>query len=201
MNADDWIADNGASVADLETNENNPGGYDAINRYGDENLNPTLNQMIYGLDGEIDTASILQYPGLDRWHRKGYWEKDLVDYDTENLKTSLGLYSLFDNDMMLSATSSFSTGTTVYQGDNRFSLKDILFFQNKIELKKDNDFFIRLYATHEDAGNSYDANNTTGTHLFTSSLGCDSTVTETETILSQPFAKTNVSCPVGLAPL
>ena len=157
MNADDWVADNGASVADLETNENNPGGYDAINRYGDENLNPTLNQMIYGLDGEIDTASILQYPGLDRWHRKGYWEKDLVDYDTENLKTSLGLYSLFDNDMMLSATSSFSTGTTVYQGDNRFSLKDILFFQNKIELKKDNDFFIRLYATHEDAGNSYDA--------------------------------------------
>ena len=157
MNADDWVADNGASVADLETNENNPGGYDAINRYGDENLNPTLNQMIYGLDGEIDTASILQYPGLDRWHRKGYWEKDLVDYDTENLKTSLGLYSLFDNDMMLSATSSFSTGTTVYQGDNRFSLKDILFFQNKIELKRDNDFFIRLYATHEDAGNSYDA--------------------------------------------
>ena len=28
-----------------------------------------------------------------------------------------------------------------------------------------------------------------------------SSVTETETILSQPFAKTNVSCPVGLAPL
>ena len=40
MSADDWVADNGASVADLETNENNPGGYDAINRYGDENLNP-----------------------------------------------------------------------------------------------------------------------------------------------------------------
>ena len=157
MNADDWVADNEASVADLETNINNPGGYDAINRYGDENLNPTLNQMVYGLDGEVDTASIMQYPGLDRWHRRGYWEKDLVDYDTENLKTSLGLYSLFDNNVMLSATSSFSTGTTVYQGDNRFSLKDILFFQNKIELKKDNDFFIRLYATHEDAGNSYDA--------------------------------------------
>ena len=157
MNANDWVADNAASVADLETNENNPGGYDAINRYGDENLNPTLNQMIYGLDGEIDTASILQYPGLERWHRRGYWEKDLVDYDTENLKTSLGLYSSFDNNMMLSASSSFSTGTTVYQGENRFSLKDILFFQNKLELKRDNDFFIRLYATHEDAGNSYDA--------------------------------------------
>ena len=31
MNADDWVADNEASVADLETNINNPGGYDAIN--------------------------------------------------------------------------------------------------------------------------------------------------------------------------
>ena len=157
MNADDWVADNEASVADLETDINNPGGYDAINRYGDENLNPTLNQMVYGLDGEVDTASIMQYPGLDRWHRRGYWERDLVDYDTENLKTSFGMHYLFDNSMQLFSSSNFSTGTTVYQGDNRFSLKNIRFFQNKIELKKDNDFFIRLYATHEDAGDSYDA--------------------------------------------
>ena len=157
MSADDWVADNGASVADLETNENNPGGYDAINRYGDENLNPTLNQMIYGLNGEADTASIMAYPGLERWHRKGYWEQDLVDYNTENLKTSFGMHYLFDNSMQLYSSSNFSTGTTVYQGDNRFSLKNIRFFQNKIELKKDNDFFIRLYATHENAGDSYDA--------------------------------------------
>ena len=157
MSADDWVADNGASVADLETNENNPGGYDAINRYGDENLNPTLNQMIYGLNGEADTASIMAYPGLERWHRKGYWEQDLVDYNTENLKTSFGMHYLFDNSMQLYSSSNFSTGTTVYQGDNRFSLKNIRFFQNKIELKKDNDFFIRLYATHENTEDSYDA--------------------------------------------
>jgi len=157
MNADDWVADNSASVADLETNESSPGGYDAVNRYGDENLSPILNQMIYGLDGEADTASIMAYPGLERWHRKGYWEQDLVDYNTENLKTSFGMHYLFDNSMELFSSSNFSTGTTVYQGDNRFSLKNIRFFQNKLELKKDNDFFIRLYATHEDAGDSYDA--------------------------------------------
>ena len=127
MSADDWVADNGASVADLETNENNPGGYDAINRYGDENLNPTLNQMIYGLNGEADTASIMAYPGLERWHRKGYWEQDLVDYNTENLKTSFGMHYLFDNSMQLYSSSNFSTGTTVYQGDNRFSLKTLDF--------------------------------------------------------------------------
>ena len=157
MNAYDWVADNASSVADLETDVNNPGGYDAVNRYGDENLNPTLNQMIYSLTGQVDSGTVRNYPGLKRWHKKGYWEKDLVDYNTENLKTSLGLYYKFDNEMLLSSSSSFSTGTTVYQGDNRFSLKDIKFFQNKIELKKENDFFIRLYATHEDAGNSYDA--------------------------------------------
>ena len=157
MNANDWVADNDASVADLETNESNPGGYDAVNRYGDENLSPILNQMIYGLDGKVDTASILQYPGLKRWHRNGYNEKDLVDYDTENLKTSFEFNYLFKNNVELITTSNFSTGTTVYQGDNRFSLKDIRFFQNKLEIKKDKDFFLRFYATHENAGNSYDA--------------------------------------------
>ena len=157
MNADDWVANNASSVADLETDENNPGGYDAVNRYGDENDNPLLNQMTNSLTGEIDSVAVRNYAGLKRWHRKGYWEKDLVDYDTENLKSSLGLYYKFDGDVQLSSSSNFSTGTTVYQGDNRFSLKDIKFFQNKIELKKDNNFFIRLYATHEDAGNSYDA--------------------------------------------
>jgi outer membrane cobalamin receptor len=157
MNANDWVADNSNSVANLETNEDTPGGYDAINRYGDENLNPILNQMIYGLDGNVDTATILDYPGLKRWHRTGYWEKDLVDYNTENLKTSIGFHYLFKNSMELFSSSNFSTGTTVYQGDNRFSLKNIQFFQNKLELKKENDFFIRLYSTHEDAGDSYDA--------------------------------------------
>ena len=126
-----------ASVADLETNENNPGGYDAINRYGDENLNPTLNQMIYGLDGEADTASIMAYPGLERWHRKGYWEKDLVDYDTENLKTSFGIYYLFDNSMhAFCYSSNFLLELLFIKETTDLVLKDILFFQNKIELKK-----------------------------------------------------------------
>ena len=35
----------------------------------------------------------------------------------------------------------YGTGTTIYQGDNRFSLRDIQFFQNIIELKKKNKFF------------------------------------------------------------
>ena len=150
MKADDWVADNNASVEGLDTDKSNPGGYDAVNRYGDENLSPNINNA-------TDASAIWQTPGLGRWHRTGYWEQDIVDYDTKNLKTSLALHYLFNPELELIAASNFGTGTTVYQGDNRFSLKDILFFQNRIELRKKEDFFVRAYATHEDAGNSYDA--------------------------------------------
>ena len=61
-------------------------------------------------------------------------------------KNNLHIYSL-----------NYSTGTTVYQGDNRISLKDIQFWQNKFEIQEKNKFFIRAYRTQEDAGNSYDA--------------------------------------------
>ena len=157
MSADDWVANNSKTVKGLDTDESNLGGYDAVNRYGDENLSPYINNAIYGLNGIPDVALISQYPGLGRYHRTGYWEQDLVDYDTENFKAALGLHYMINKDIELITSSNFGTGTTVYQGDNRFSLKDILFFQNKIEIKKENNFFLRAYATHEDAGNSYDA--------------------------------------------
>ena len=150
LSADDWVADNANSVAGLDTDENNPGGYDAVNRYGDENLSPNINNA-------LDVQSRWMTPGLRRWHRTGYWEKDVVDYDTKNLKASAALHYLFTEDIELVLASNLGTGTTVYQGDNRFSLKDILFVQNRLELRKKDDFFIRAYATNEDAGNSYDA--------------------------------------------
>ena len=150
LSANDWVADNANAVQGLDTDENNPGGYDAVNRYGDENLSPTINNA-------LDLQSRWMTPGLRRWHRTGYWEKDIVDYDTKNLKASAALHYLFTEDIELIMASNLGTGTTVYQGDNRFSLKDILFIQNRLELRKKDDFFIRAYATNEDAGNSYDA--------------------------------------------
>jgi outer membrane receptor for ferrienterochelin and colicin len=150
LSANDWEANNSNSVEGVDTDQNNPGGYDAVNRYGDENLSPNINNA-------LDNQAIWQTPGLGRWHRTGYWEKDIVDYDTKNLKASAAFHYLINPDLELIMASNFGTGTTVYQGDNRFSLKDILFFQNRLELRKKDDFFIRAYATNEDAGNSYDA--------------------------------------------
>lgn len=150
MRANDWEANNSNSVEGLDTDRNNPGGYDAVNRYGDENLSPNINNA-------LDLSAVWQTPGLRRWHRTGYWEKDVVDYKTENLKANAALHFMLNPKIELIFASNFGTGTTVYQGDNRFSLKDILFFQNRIEIQKKDDFFVRVYATNEDAGNSYDA--------------------------------------------
>lgn len=145
MRANDWEATNDDAIYDSETEKGNWGGYDAVNRYGDE------------IAFDWNTTYLKQFaPGLGIIHRTGYEEKDIVDYDTENLKSSLAIHHRFKDQSQLVASSSFGTGTTVYQGDNRYSLKDILFFQNKIEYKSKKGF-IRAYATHEDAGNSYDA--------------------------------------------
>lgn len=150
LRADDWRAINYNAAPQSQVAVDNPGGYDGVNRYGDENLTNEINNAT-GLSQEVIT------PGLKIWHRDGYNEEDLVDYDTENLKLAAAAHLKVLNGAELIGSSNFGTGTTVYQGDNRYSLKDILFFQHRLELKKENKYFIRTYYTHEDAGKSYDA--------------------------------------------
>lgn len=150
MEANDWEANNLDSVYGQEYGPSNPGGYDAVNRYGDENETDGINNST-GLSG------IVNRPGLGRWYRTGYLEKDIVDYNTDNLKASGAFHYKVTPDVELILTSNYSTGTTVMQGDNRFSLKNIEFFQHRLELKKEDKFFLRSYVTHEDAGDSYDA--------------------------------------------
>ncbi|MBN8704062.1 MAG: TonB-dependent receptor [Bacteroidetes bacterium] len=150
MRARDWEAYNDSPVYNTDTDKDNPGGYDAVNRYGDENLSV----------GQNNATSLYEQrnnPGLNRWHRTGYWEKDLVDYNTKNAKASVALHYKLKPETELIYAGNFGTGTTVYQGDNRYSLKDILFFQHRLEVAKKDKYFVRAYTTAEDAGNSYDA--------------------------------------------
>jgi iron complex outermembrane recepter protein len=148
----DWVADNYDVSKDSRSPKTNPGGYDAINIYGDEYQN--------GYD-RTNTSLTGAFVGEGIFYRKGYKEEDLVDYNTRNIKAN-GAFHFRTNPALKElspefiVSSSFGTGTTVYQGDNRFSLKDILFFQNRLEFRKKDKFFIRAYATNEDAGKSYD---------------------------------------------
>ncbi len=153
--ADDWEAENynQVEVARVLVPDDNPGRYDAVNIYGDE---------YYALaDVTNSDAHLISDPGIGTFYRTGYKETELVDYDTRNIKANAALHfrtspeqGVESPELILS--SSFGSGTTVYQGDNRFSLKDILFFQNRIEFRKRDKYFIRAYATNENAGSSYD---------------------------------------------
>jgi len=151
LRADDWEAENYDPVYDTESGLSNPGRFDAVNTYGDE----------YSSNMDASSNSPWNSPGLGQFHRTGYRESDLVDYDTRNLKASGAIHfrtnpSKKELSPEFIISSNFGNGTTVYQGDNRFSLKDILFFQNRLEFRKTNKYFLRAYMTRSNAGNSYD---------------------------------------------
>lgn len=146
MRADDWEATNLDATEQSLVGPDNPGGYDAVNVYGDESM--SNHSSPYGQRN---------MPGLGIYYRTGYHEKDIVDYDSRNLKIGGSLYYKLTRDLTAQYSYFFGTGTTVYQGDNRYSLKDILFQQHKFELEKDGKFFLRAYSTQENAGKSYDA--------------------------------------------
>lgn len=144
----DWEAENMDPVEDSKVGRDNPGGYDAVNRYGDEDPSRDFYDF---------TRDFIINPGLGRFSRTGYEEVDLVDYDTKNLKLALAMHYKLTPKVDLIAGSNFANGTTVMQGLNRLSLKDILFFQHRVEVRQRDKFFVRAYVTHEDAGKSYDA--------------------------------------------
>lgn len=152
MKAFDWVADNYDPVSGSRSSANNPGRFDKVNSYGDE-FKPIFDESKVGL--------FRPQAGMGVYHRRGYDEIDIVDYNTKNLKGNVGLHyrlkpSLNEESPELIYGFNIGNGTTVYQGDNRFSLRNITFFQNKLEIRKRNKYFLRMYNTQEDAGDSYD---------------------------------------------
>ncbi|TDG36670.1 TonB-dependent receptor [Pedobacter changchengzhani] len=111
-------------------------------------LKPALPYLgvVYGLNkGLISNQSV---------SRTGYNEEDLVDYGAKSLKTSGGLYYNITKTIQLNAIANWGTGTSVYTGSDRYSLRNFSIGQYKLELKGD-DFFLRGYTTQERSGDSY----------------------------------------------
>ncbi len=141
------------------TDFNNPGAtrantdYDGLNIYGDE-VSTTLDfdeLAVAGLPIPVATDY-----GAATISRTGYEERDLMDYDAESLKADFSLhFKPWANDFEFIWNSKIGRGNTIYQGANRYSIKDFLMQQHKFEVRNDN-FFARIYTTAEKAGNSYD---------------------------------------------
>jgi outer membrane receptor protein involved in Fe transport len=163
MKATEWIANDKRNVVGggLYSDPNNIGhdvnpNYDGLNSYGDE-VTTNLKSVGLGLvnAGIIPASAVNLIPNYNV-SRTGYMEKDLNDNTIRNVKADFSLhFKPFDNDFEIILQSKFGTGNTIYQGANRYALKNFYMNQNRIEVKGKN-FFARAYMTTEDAGDSYD---------------------------------------------
>ncbi|TYB78886.1 TonB-dependent receptor [Bizionia myxarmorum] len=140
----DWVADNYAGKPGSGATRSSV-GYDGYNIYGDE-VSTNIRAASGGL-GIIPNVVV---------SRTGYEERELTDYNAESVKADWGLYYRpFATDFEIAYVGKIGTGTTIYQGTNRYNIDNFTQQQHKIELKNDN-FFIRGYVVSDKAGDSYD---------------------------------------------
>ncbi|WP_019037102.1 TonB-dependent receptor [Psychroflexus tropicus] len=119
--------------------------YDGINIYGDE-VSTNIRTASGGL-GIIPDVEV---------SRTGYDEVDLTNYNAESLKADWGLYYRpWGDDFEIQYVGKIGSGNTIYQGANRYNIKNFILQQHKIEVKNNN-FFVRAYVNEDDAGDSYD---------------------------------------------
>lgn len=131
------------------TSHNGNPAYNGLNVYGDE-VGTTLNwDTLAGTP-----AGTL---GSSRVTRTGYTDNDLMDNEAKSVKLGVSLnYRPLGNDRVeIIWNSKFGSGNTIYQGQNRYNIKNFYMAQHKLEVRGKN-FFVRGYTTSEDAGDSYD---------------------------------------------
>ena len=136
MEASEWIAADTRSMTGGSVGHEMNQNYDGLNIYGDE----------------VTTF----IPNVGQVSRTGYREQDLTDNKVKSMKADFSAHiKPWADDTEIILQYKIGTGSTIYQGANRYALKDFLMQQGKFEIKGKN-FFGRVYFTSEDAGDSYD---------------------------------------------
>ena len=136
MEASEWIAADTRSMSGGSVGHEMNQNYDGLNIYGDE----------------VTTF----IPNVGQVSRTGYREQDLTDNKVKSMKADFSAHiKPWADDTEIILQYKIGTGSTIYQGANRYALKDFLMQQGKFEIKGKN-FFGRVYFTSEDAGDSYD---------------------------------------------
>ena len=151
----DWFATNTEDKLFRGLTRDDP-DYDGVNIYGDE-VATDLNNVAEALEdlGVIPGGSAALIPS-QQVSRTGYDERDLTNYNAESIKADWGLYYRpWGNDFEIQYIGKVGSGNTIYQGANRYNIKNFFLQQHKIEVRNNN-FFVRGYVTEDKAGDSYD---------------------------------------------
>jgi len=130
---------------------------DGINIYGDEvqtNIYSVAQAMV-GL-GLLPAGAEALVPSTNV-SRTGYNETDMAEPDATSKKADWGVYyrPIEGSNLEISYIGKWGTGKTLYQGINRYAIKNFLMTQHKLEVTNDN-WFARAYVVEDDAGDSYD---------------------------------------------
>ena len=152
----DWAATSEVDKNDPSRTRTNI-DYDGINVYGDEvisNLKAVKESPVF-LAQLPNPALASLVPDVEVT-RTGYNESDLTNYNAESIKADWGLYYRpWENDFEIQYVGKVGTGSTIYQGTNRYNIANFFQEQHKLEIRNDN-FFLRGYVVADKAGDSYD---------------------------------------------
>ncbi|HTF18855.1 MAG TPA: TonB-dependent receptor [Chryseolinea sp.] len=140
MKATDWIGNDyrtdrnrPESAEDLSGTQN----FDGLNLYGDE----------------VQIATPLPSVGIIT--RTGFREEDLLDNrDAKTIKGDVALHYRITDKIEVLYNYRYGGGSSIYQGTEKYVLRDFNQQFHKIEFKGDN-FFLRGYLSGTDAGDSY----------------------------------------------
>jgi iron complex outermembrane receptor protein len=143
MQATDWKSNDyktdrlrPESTVDLSGTPN----FDGLNLYGDETPIPV---PIGGTFGTLDLR------------RTGFREEDILDNDdAKSMKGDIALHYKLTDKMELLYNWRFGGGSSIYQGTEKYALRDFKQQFHKLELKGSN-FFVRGYMTETKDGDSW----------------------------------------------
>lgn len=143
LQATDWTSNdyktsrvNPSSETDLSGNPN----FDGLNTYGDEAVIPV---PIGGTFGTLDLR------------RTGFKEEDMLESDdVKSIKGDVALHYRINDRVEALYNFRYGGGSSIYQGTEKYILRDFSQQFHKLELKADN-WFVRGYMTATDAGDSY----------------------------------------------
>jgi len=140
MKATDWLGN------DYRTDRNNPES--TVDLSGTKNFDG-LN--LYGDEVQIATP----VPSVGIITRTGFKEQDLLDNrDAKTIKGDVALHYRITDKIEVLYNYRYGGGSSIYQGTEKYVLRDFSQQFHKVEFKGDN-FFLRGYISGTDAGDSY----------------------------------------------